>query len=189
MAKVEIGGSISKSIEIYKKDFIAHIVATIIVSVLSNVAFGILIAPLSVGYMKGIIMAQEQGRPFQIGDIFSGFNDFVPSLVVLILGVIIVCIGFALCFIPGLLVMSILPAAFYLVAAGEKDGVNAIKKAWKAMLANMIPALIALIILSVLSSLGVVLCFIGLIFTLPLIYIGQHVVAQQMCQDDAVATA
>ena len=90
-----------------------HIVATLLVIFISGVGFGLLSGPMVVGYMK-MIKIEDEGGKSEIADVFKGFDNFVPALLAVLVGSIIVSIGYMLCVLPGMLLMAIIPTAAYL---------------------------------------------------------------------------
>ena len=131
MAAPDIGFCISAGIAGLKKNPLAHIAATVLVGVVGGVSAGLLTGPMLVGYMR-MVKVEDEGGTIEFTDVFKGFDDFVPALLAVLLSSIMVSIGFMLCFLPGLLIIGLVPTAAYLVAVGEKDGINAIKRAFAA---------------------------------------------------------
>ena len=121
----------------------------------------------------------------EISDIFKGFDVFVPSLVAFIVSMVVITIGFVLCVIPGLLLMPLMPVSLYLVAQGEDDGVQAVRRAWGYLKGNLFTAMFAMIILTFLGCIGVMFCFVGIYLTLPLVYVGSFHMARQLTGDVA----
>lgn len=181
MASIRIGECISAGIAGLKKDPLAHIAATLIVGTAGSVSFGVLSGPLMVGYMRMIDKAAD-GEKAQIGEVFKGFDYFIPALIAFLIGTTLMSIGYVLCVIPGLLLMALTPMALYLIAQGETDGVNAIKRGWAMLKPNIFGAFFCLIVLSLVSSLGMVACLIGYLVTLPIAFIGMHHMSKQMAQ-------
>ncbi len=179
MAAPEIGTCISAGIAGLKKDPLAHIAATVLVGVVGGVSAGLLTGPMLVGYMR-MIQNEEQGGKADFMDVFKGFDDFVPALLAVLLSSILVSIGFMLCFLPGLLIVGLVPTAAYLVAVGEKDGINAIKQAFAAVKANLLGTVICSLVLGIVASLGAILCGVGVILTLPIGMIGSYHMAKQI---------
>jgi uncharacterized membrane protein len=179
MAAPEIGTCISAGIAGLKKDPLAHIAATVLVGVVGGVSAGLLTGPMLVGYMR-MIQNEEQGGKADFMDVFKGFDDFVPALLAVLLSSIMVSIGFMLCFVPGLLLIGLVPTAAYLVAVGEKDGINAIKRAFAAVKENLLGTVICSLVLGIVSSLGAIVCGVGMILTLPIGMIGMYHMAKQI---------
>lgn len=188
MAAPDIGACVSAGIDGFKKEPVTHVVATLLVAIIGNVSVGLLMGPMIVGYMRMIKIQDEGGKP-QIGDVFKGFDDFVPALLAALVSGIIVGVGFMLCILPGLLIMAILPAATYLVAVGEKDGINAIRRAWEAVKENLVGAFLCMLVLGILGQIGVIACFIGILVTLPIAFIGMYQMAKQLTNAGAAANA
>jgi hypothetical protein len=178
MNSIDTGACVSAGWEGFKKDPANHIIALLLVGILSSIGMGLLTGPLMVGYMR-MLMRQEQGEATSAGDVFKGFDDFVPGLIVGLLGSLIVSAGYAFCVIPGILLAPIMPFALYLVAAGEKDGVAALKRAFELVQANLVPAAVCSFVLSLVAGLGVLGCFVGLLVTAPIAVIGTFHMARQ----------
>lgn len=179
MAAVDIGACISAGINGMRKNPVTHIVTTILISVMGGVSAGLLTGPMVVGYMR-MLKVEEEGGRIEFLDVFKGFDDFVPGLLAVLLSSILVSIGFMLCFLPGLLIAALVPTAAYLVAVGEKDGINAIKRAFEALKANLLGACFCSLILGIVGSIGMIFCFVGIFLTLPIAFIGMYHMAKQL---------
>ena len=186
MAAPDISACVSAGFAGFKQDPLTHIIATLLVVFISGVGFGLLSGPMMVGYMR-MIKIQDEGGKAEIADVFKGFEDFVPSLLAVLVGSIIVSIGYLLCILPGLLIMAIVPTAAYLVAAGEKDGIHALKRAWNAVKDNLLGAFLCMLVLGIIGNLGLILCFVGIIITLPIAFIGSYHMAKQLTDGGTVS--
>ena len=187
MAAPDIGACISAGITGFKKSPLTHIVVILLVGIIGNISFGILAGPMMVGYMR-LIKIEDEGGKAEIGDVFKGFDDFVPAMLAVLVGGIVVAIGFMLCIIPGLLIMALVPTAAYLVAVGEKDGINALKRAWQAVKENLIGSFLCALILSIIGLLGAILCGIGILITMPIAFIGMFHMARQLTDGHSPAS-
>jgi hypothetical protein len=179
MAAPDIGTCVSAGFNGLKKDPVTHIVTTLLIGIVGSVTAGLLTGPMMVGYMR-MIKREDEGVKAEIADVFKGFDDFVPALLAVLLSSIVVGIGFMFCILPGLLIMALVPVATYLVAVGEKDGINAIKRAWDAVKANLMGAFFCGLVLAIVGSLGSFLCGVGIILTLPIAFIGSYHMAKQL---------
>lgn len=186
MASANVGTCLSSAWSVFKNNFWTHVVTSLLVALVASVSAGLLTGPMVVGYMR-MIDKERQGQSVSIGDVFRGFDDFVPSFVTGLISMLVLWVGFMLCFIPGLLIMALPSVALYLVAQGERDGVAAFTKAWRIVIKNLGSAFLCALILGIVGSLGSLLCGIGVIFTLPLAFIGQYYMAAQLVGDDAPA--
>jgi uncharacterized membrane protein len=186
MAAPDIGSCLSAGIDGLKKNPLAHILAVVLIGAVGGVSAGILSGPMLVGYMR-MIQKEERGEAVEFTDVFKGFDDFVPALLAVLLSSLIVSIGFMLCFLPGLLIIGLVPTAAYLVAVGEKDGINAIKRAFEAVKANLLGTVICSLVLSIVGSLGAILCGVGIFLTLPIGMIGFYHMAKQITDGGPLA--
>ena len=185
MAAPDISACVSAGFSGFKKNPAIHIVATLLVVFISGIGFGLLTGPMLVGYMR-MLKTEDEGGQIAIADVFKGFDDFVPALLAVLVGSIIVSIGYMLCSLPGLLLTAIVPTAAYLVAAGEKDGIAALKSAWEAVKANLVGAFLCMLVLGIIGNLGLILCFVGVIVTLPIAFIGSYQMAKQLTSGAAL---
>lgn len=188
MAAPDIGTCVSAGINGLKKDPVTHIVTSLLICIVGGATAGLLTGPMMVGYMR-MIKREDEGFKAEIADVFKGFDDFVPALLAVLLSSIIVGIGFMLCVIPGLLIMALVPVATYLVAVGEKDGINAIKRAFDAVKANLLSAFLCGLVLAIIGSIGSLLCGVGIILTLPIAFIGSYHMAKQLTDGGAAPVA
>jgi uncharacterized membrane protein len=188
MSSIDTGACVSAAWETFKKNPGNHILALLLVSIGSGVGMGLLTGPLMVGYTQ-MLMKEQEGQPTTVGDIFKGFDDFVPGLIVGLLGSMIVSFGYMFCIVPGMLLAPLVPFAVYLVAAGEKDGVVALKRAFELLQANLVPAAICSLVLGLVGSLGMLACFVGIFVTLPLTFIGSFHMARQAIGSTGTALA
>lgn len=182
MASVSVGACLSGAWGLFKKNPLTHVVATLLVGVVSSVSSGLLMGPMVVGYMR-MIAKEQRGEEAQIGDVFRGFDDFVPAFVAGLISLLVVSLGLFLCFIPGLLILALPSVALYLVAQGEKDGVAAFNQAWRIVTKNLGAAFGCALVLSIVGSLGALLCGVGLLVTGPLSMIGSYYMARQLVGD------
>ena len=186
MAAPDISACVSVGFSRFKQNPLTHIVSTLLVFFISGVGFGLLTGPMVVGYMR-MLKIEDQGGKIEIADVFKGFDDFVPALLAVLVGSIIVSIGYMLCVLPGMLLTAILPTAAYLVATGEKDGIAALKRAWVAVKGNLLGAFLCMLILGIIGNLGLILCFVGVIVTMPIAFIGSYQMAKQLTNDGALS--
>ena len=184
MAAPDISACVSAGVSGFRKNPVTHIIATLLVFIISGIGFGLLTGPMIVGYMR-MIKTEDEGGQIEIADVFKGFESFVPSLLAVLVGSIIVSIGYMLCVLPGMLLMAIIPTAAYLVANGETDGIAALKRAWEAVKSNLLSAFLCMLVLGIVGNLGLILCFVGVIITMPIAFIGSYQMAKQLTDGDS----
>lgn len=185
MASPSIGTCVSAGFSGLKKDPVTHIVSSLLVGIVGGVSAGLLTGPMVVGYMR-MIQREEAGTKAEIADVFKGFDDLVPALLAVLVSSIVVSIGFLFCIIPGLLILALVPTAVYLVAMGEKDGIQAIKRAFEAIKAHLLGAMLCVVVLGIIGSIGSVFCGIGIVVTMPIAFIGMYHMAKQLTDGSGV---
>ena len=186
MASVSVGACLSGAWDVFKKNPLTHVVASLLVGVVSSVSSGLLTGPMVVGYMR-MVAKEQRGEAAQIGDVFRGFDDFVPAFVAGLISLLVVSLGLMLCLLPGLLILALPSVALSLVAQGEKDGVAAFNQAWRIVTQNLGAAFWCALVLSIVGGLGVLLCGIGVLVTGPLSMIGSYFMARQLLGDSGNA--
>ncbi len=191
MNRIDLGRAISTAFDLYKRDWLMHIVATLVFSIVSGFSFGLLNGTLMAGYFRAL-QGVEQGKELQLGDIFSSFNDQLGlSLITGLIATIMVAVGFFFCVLPGLLLLPMIPLAIGAVTLGNQtDSGQAIKQAWELLKDNWPMAIITMVVISFLASLGAVLCGIGVLLTAPLNILGMYAMTSQLYApaDDDLAT-
>lgn len=185
MARPNIGQCISSGLEIFKKNPITYVLAWLILAVVNGMAFGLLLGPLMVGYFR-MVKIDAAGGKAEIGDLFKGFDDLSAGMVAGLISLLAIGFGSIFCVLPGLVAAPLLPVSIYLVAEGEKDGVNAIKRAWHAISANLVEAVVYMLLLAILMFVGFFVCCVGAFATVPLGVIGQYWLAKQLTDDGTV---
>jgi hypothetical protein len=104
---MDVGTALGDGWKVFVRDIGVLIVAGIIAVVLSGVTIGILGGPLYAGLVGMILGRVRDGRPPQIGDVFSRFDRFGRYLAAFYLLVISVGIGLVLLIVPGLYLAAI----------------------------------------------------------------------------------
>ncbi len=179
MASVSIGACLSGAWGLFKKNPLTHVIASLLVGVVSSISSGLLTGPMVVGYMR-MLAKEQRGEAAQIGDVFRGFEDFVPAFVAGLISLLVVSLGLMLCVIPGLLILALPSVALSLVAQGEKDGVAAFNQAWRIVTKNLGAAFWCALVLGIVGGLGVLACGIGVLVTGPLSMMGSYFMARQL---------
>ena len=177
---VDFGGWINKGFTMYKENAVALIVAGLIAGLLIGVTFGILAGPMIAGLTLMTIRIYD-GEKVEIGDVFQGFQFFLPSfLFILVWGFIILLaalllemipiLGILAGNIPGLVFGTLLIFAMPMIVDKKMDF-------WAASMASIDkvkplfwPLLGLYVVGQLIGSAGLILCFIGVILTMPISY-------------------
>lgn len=155
--------------ETVKDDLGTFVVATLLYAVLSGVVPIILQGPLAVGFM---ILAFKKllGRTPVIGDLFRGFNFFVPALVASLLIAVFVLAGTLACIIPGLVVAAALKFTYAFILDKRMDFWPAIEASHSIVKQDYFGFTMFLIACALINVLGLLCCIVGLLVTVPMTF-------------------
>jgi uncharacterized membrane protein len=137
---VKTGDWLSEAWEMISGNIVTHIILTLIVTIGSSVTGGLLAGPLVCGYLWiAIQQIKDQSYEPQIGDVGKGFENFLQTFLVGIVGGLIGSIGGVLCGIGAILTAPLVLFAFPLVAEQKMgfwdaimDSINTVKQSYGA---------------------------------------------------------
>lgn len=175
MSKVEVdfGGWIQKGFELYKTNFVTILLSTLIAGLLSSITLGVLAGPLYAGlFMVVLGLLDGQTPPAQPGDVFKGFQCFLPAFLVVL---IVVGISIVASIVPvlGPLVALAVNVLFLfsipLIADGRAREIGpALKMSIETVKQNYLPLLALALVSNIVAGIGVLACGIGVLVTMPL---------------------
>jgi hypothetical protein len=116
---------------------------------------------------------QIRGESISVGDLFSGGQYFVRMLGALFLIAIAAGIGSIFCLIPGLIVYGLAFLTFPMIVGGGKGTIDAIKASIEVTKRDWIMFTIFSVALYFIASAGALACGVGILATLPLLFLGQ----------------
>ncbi len=144
---------------------------------LIGVILGFLLAPVLVGYFKGIRKDYEGGRA-EIGDIFSAFSITVPCIINYAVANLVVVLGFICCIIPGFLVLPLVTMTVFFLAKDQVQGLTSFKSSVELLKKNPI-IILWYIVLNIFACLGLILCLVGVFITAPIAMAAMYKMFQQ----------
>ena len=180
MQTIDIGTVLNRAFDLYKENISTLLITSLLGFIIAGASFGILAGPMYAGIIWVTLGLLDKKQPAPvIGDLFKGFNYFVPSLIFCLLLFAVLFVGqFILAFIPligGLLGLAVslgvptlvMFALFYIVDRNQ-DVVPAIQASIDLVKTNFWIFLGLYIVAAVISSLGVIACGIGIVVTAPM---------------------
>lgn len=177
--KLNISKAVTDSLDLYKENIVLLIVSGVLASLVSSCSFGLLSGAMFIGMfmMSDRLITRDETKPV-FGDLFKGLSHFIPGLVLVIFGAlgVIVC-GIGIFITMPVALLGMLRVADKGVSIGEaiSFGFDVIFKQKQWMF------IVLMVVAGILSSLGSVLCGVGVLATFPLYYLVLANGYRQLC--------
>ena len=146
-----------------KADMGNYVVLALVFVALNAMVPMILQGPLLAGFHLFIIK-RLLGRQTDFGDIFKGFNFFVPALVASLVIMLFTGAASLLCLIPGLVVAAMYKFTYLFIVDKRMDF-------WPAMQAvvrsDYFGFTMFLLLMALVNILGAICCIVGLLVSIP----------------------
>jgi uncharacterized membrane protein len=162
-------GWITAGWDLVKADLVAWIVGALLMLVLSSVVPVILQGAMIIG-LHIMAIKKLQNRTPEFADVFKGFNYFVPALVASLLISVGVFVGMIFCIIPGLVILAVTMFSYLFIVDRNMDFWPAIQASHEVVKLDYLGFTLFILALGVLQIVGALLCFVGLLVTLPIMY-------------------
>ena len=175
-AEVKIGDWVSRGFELYKSNIGTMIAAGAIAMVLSAVTMGILGGPMMAGLIMIVLATLRKQEPKPgAGDVFKGFevfaNAFLFVLVFFLVGLVlnvIPLLGQLLYVVYSLGVGTLVMFGLFLIADRRMAFWPAAMASIEKVKPNFWPFLGLYVVSCIIGSLGMILCGIGVLITIPI---------------------
>jgi len=163
--KAEGGRWIGEGFDLVKKDLGNYILISLIFFLLNGVPLiqGALIAGFHIFTMKKLM-----GRNAEFGDLFKGFNFFVPTLVASLLIGIFTFAGTLLCIIPGLVVAAMYKFTYLFIVDKRMDFWPAMQASHAVVKNDYFGFTMFLVAMTLVNVLVLICCIVGLLITIPI---------------------
>ncbi|MFH1500917.1 MAG: hypothetical protein ABIE22_03135 [archaeon] len=158
-----ITNTAKKSWDLFKKQFVALIVGSLIALIL--MIFIVTIPPLVFGIYY-MCVQMVNGKKIQIKDVFKGFRYFWRSWGIAILALLGIAIGLVLLIIPGLILIVLWQYVIAVSLIENLGVIDSLKRSYNLAKNNFAFSIVFLILTAVLSSLGGI-TRIGILLTIP----------------------
>jgi len=165
--RAEGGRWIGQGFDMVKKDLGNYVLISLIFFLLNGVPLiqGALIAGFHIFTMKKLM-----GRNAEFGDLFKGFNYFVPTLVASLLIGIFTFAGTLLCIIPGLVVAAMYKFTYLFIVDKRMDFWPAMQASHAVVKNDYFGFTMFLLLAFLVNVLGFICCIVGLFVTIPLTF-------------------
>lgn len=161
-APLDVGENLKTAWETFTKYPVPLIVGLLLASVVSVFTLGICAGPMTVGYAK-MVLAASKGKQVDIGDVFKGFEVFVPSLALMLVTGLAIMLGLVLFVLPGLLAALFLMWGSWLMADGEHGVGACIKGSIDIVKSNLVDCLIFVLVLGAINGVASLIPFATLV--------------------------
>jgi len=158
------GKWIGEGWDMVKADMGTYVLISLIFFLLNGVPFiqGALIAGFHIYTMKKIM-----GRPAEFGDLFKGFNYFIPTLVAALLIGLFTFLGTLLCIIPGLVVAAMYKFTYLFIVDKRMDFWPAMEASHAIVKQDYFGFTMFLLLAVLVNMLGALCCIVGLLVSIP----------------------
>lgn len=186
---MELVKNIQQSFNLYQKNFGVLLLACLIAGAISFVTLGILAGPM-IGGILVLGIKLNRGEKGELTEIFSHFDQFFPTLVATLLlwgaGLVFNIIGI-IPVIGWIINLAVSPALtiVYFLAIGfivdqKMQPIEAIKRSIDCFTAEPVQLWLYSSVMMILSGIGSIILFVGVILTIPLGMMGMSIIYQQL---------
>jgi ABC-type sugar transport system permease subunit len=161
----DLGACLPAAFEALKRDFWNIVLVNFLWMLLS--CFIVTIPPLTVGICRFNDKA-IRGEPAKLDDLFSGFQDFGSSWLMLLVMIPFLIVAFVLCYLPGIYLSIAWMLAWNLLADKRGSFWECLEMSRQAITAHWGWAFLLVIVAQIVSQVGLIACLVGVFATIPL---------------------
>jgi uncharacterized membrane protein len=161
----DVGICLTQSFNALKRDFWNIVLVHVVYVFLC--CFLITLPPLTIGLSRFCEKALN-GQPAGMEDLFSGFEQFGSSWLMILVMIPFLVVGFVLCFLPGYYLAIAWCWSWNLLADRRGTFWECLEMSRQAVTTHWGWAFLLLFVANLVSQLGLIACCIGIFATLPL---------------------
>lgn len=165
--KATPGRWIGEGWEMVKADLGTFLVAALILLAVSSMVPIIIQGPLMVGFHL-ICIRKLLNRPTEIGDMFKGFNFFVPALVASLLIGVFTALGAIACLVGALVVGAMYKFTYLFIVDKRMDFWPAMQASHAVVKNDYFGFTMFLLLIALVNMLGFLCCIVGVLVTMPI---------------------
>jgi uncharacterized membrane protein len=177
--KAQTGRWISAGWAMVTADLGNFALISLVFVLVNSVASIVTQGPLQVG-MHIFCMKKLFQKPTDIGNLFKGFDFFLPAFVAALIIGVFTFVGFLVCIIPGLVVAAIFKFTYLFIMDKRMDFWPAMQASHEVTKNDYFGFTIFLLAMAGINILGFLCCIVGLLVTIPL-SIAAITIAYQEC--------
>jgi hypothetical protein len=114
---------------------------------------------------------QVRGEDITVGDIFSVTDVFGPLIIASIVTSIMLMVAACCCILPVFPVAALLMFTVPLIVDQRLDALAAVRASWAALKQDALMATLFFIVVSIVGSLGIIACCVGILVTFPIMIV------------------
>ena len=165
---VKIGDWFSEAWQLISQDIVTHLILGLIVGLGTSITGGLLWGPLMGGYLWIIFRKlKDPNYTPEIGDVGKGFEMFVQTFLVGIVGGIIASLGIIGCFVGIFVTSAFVILSLPAVVEGGMDFWSAITASVNKTKENLMGWILFVLVVGIINAVGGSVA-IGFIITVPL---------------------
>jgi uncharacterized membrane protein len=177
--KAQTGRWISAGWAMVTADLGNFALISLVFVLVNSVASIVTQGPLQVG-MHLFCMKKLFRKPTDIGNLFKGFDFFLPAFVAALIIGVFTFVGILLCIIPGLVVASMYKFTYLFIMDKRMDFWPAMEASHSVVKNDYFGFTLFLITMGLINILGFLCCIVGLLVTIP-VSIAAITIAYQEC--------
>jgi len=163
---ISIAHILNRAWQLFCQAPLTHILSTMLLLLFSILSLGILLGPLSVGYLK-LAAKEVRNEATELEDLATGFQYFTSSVLTSIIVVYGGICAATLFLLPGLLIFFISMYALSFVAFENNKAITSLQRSWYMIKQHPRNHLLFALVLLALNILGI-LSILGIFISIPL---------------------
>lgn len=152
------------------------------------VAIFFLVAMMQAGF-SSMAMKVIEGGEVELADFFTPFKTPIPFLIAGLLIALASILGVFACFVGTYIVQGLLMFVYPFMYHRKLSPMDAAKASYEALKPHWLMATCFWFVASLVGGLGVIACYVGILFTLPITFVAKSLVFRDLCMDKTVAAS
>jgi zinc ribbon protein len=169
IVEVRAGHWVGEGWRLVKSDIASYVLMTLVFLLLGSAACGLIQGSLIAG-MHLFTIKKILGRNATFGDMFQGFNFFVPTLLASLVIALFVGVATLFFIIPGLVVAAMYKFTYLFIVDKRMDFWQAMRASHEVVRRDYVGFTLFLVLLILVDILGVAGCVVGALVAIPVTF-------------------